>query len=317
MSYGKFVWRAILAAVIMARVLDQASAEEAPNIPEIGSIGPISRVHTDFQFTEGPAADSQGRLYFSDVAGNKIYRLDADRKLSIFLEPSSHANGLFFDHQGHLIVAQMDGRVVRVNIATKEVTPIVETFEGKRFNAPNDLAIDRDGGVYFTDPRFRAPDPWPQVKEAVYYVSPKGEIRRVISDVETPNGVLLSPDEKTLYVVPTLKKEILAYDVKSGGELGPSRVFASLNQPENGKGASPGGDGLTVDAHGNLYVTSALGLQVFNSEGKHLGTLKFPEQPSNATFGGPDLKTLFVTARKSLYAVDLGVAGHRTTAGQK
>lgn len=307
----------LLSITLFSEALPHAIAEDSPRIPELGVIGPVTRVHTGFQFTEGPASDKDGLLYFSDVAGNKILRLDSDQKLTVFLEPSFHANGLFFDPKGDLIVAQMDGRVARVNISTKEVTPLVETYGGKRFNAPNDLVVDHEGGIYFTDPRFRAPEPWPQGKEAVYYLAPEQKVQRLIDDIDAPNGILLSLDEKVLYVIPTLQKEILAYDVRRPGELRNRRVFASLKQSSDATNARPGGDGLTQDSKGNLYIATAIGVQIFDASGKYLGVLTFPEQPSNATFGGPQYKTLFVTARTSLYAVQLEVAGQPPFAAVK
>ncbi|HSG71276.1 MAG TPA: SMP-30/gluconolactonase/LRE family protein, partial [Planctomycetaceae bacterium] len=150
--------------------------------------------------------------------------------------------------------------------------------------------------------------PLPQKTTAFYYRSAEGKVTRLADDLKAPNGVILSPDEKTLYVIPSMQEEMWAYPVISPGELGPGKVFCKLKQAEGKSGG--GGDGLTIDTKGNLYITSGLGLQVFSPEGKHLGTIEFPEQPANVTFGGPDSKTLFVTARKSLYSVEMEATGH-------
>jgi gluconolactonase len=143
----------------------------------------------------------------------------------------------------------------------------------------------------------------------VYYADAGGKVTRLIDDLPNPNGVRLSPDEKTLYVFPSGQKKMMAYPVEAPGKVGAGRVFCELEQPK--PGGNGGGDGGAVDATGNVYITSALGLQVFDPAGKKLGTITFPEQPANATFGGKDRKTLFVTARKSVYTCPMAVAGPR------
>jgi gluconolactonase len=139
-------------------------------------------------------------------------------------------------------------------------------------------------------------------------VGGNGQAARLIDDLPNPNGVILSPDEKTLYVIPSGQAEMMAYPVLSPGKIGAGKVFCTLQQAEGKKGT--GGDGLTVDVKGNLYITSGLGLQVFSPTGSLLGIIKLPEQPANVTFGGRDNKTLYVTARTSLYTVPMAVAGH-------
>src|SRR6185437_6021033 len=174
--------------------------------------------------------------------------------------------------------------------------------------APNDLVIDRSGGVYFTDPHFRAPEVLPQGVTAVYYIAAGGKVSRLIDDLKAPNGVILSPDEMTLYVIPSMQEEMMAYPVEGPGKLGKGRVFCRTKQAEGKQGT--GGDGLTIDEKGNLYITTALGLQVFSPEGKALGIIEFPEVPANVTFGGKDRKTLYVTARTSLYTAPMEAQGH-------
>ncbi len=289
------------------------TAEEKSSIPGIGPVSTIKKVHGDFQFTEGPARDIEGNLYFTDVAGNKIYKMDKDGEISVFLEPSGHANGLMFESNDKLIACQMDGRLVSINSTTKKVTVLTDKYNGTRYNAPNDLVVDKTGGVYFTDPLFRAPQPLPQKKQAVYYRNSEGEVTLLLDNLKAPNGIILSPDEKTLYVIPSMQKDMWAYPVTSPGTLGEGRVFCELTQAE-GRDNS-GGDGVSVDSKGNLYITSELGIQVFNPEGKLLGIIKFPEQPANVTFGGPEMKTLYVTARTSLYSAEMEIKGHSFSRG--
>ena len=280
---------------------------ESP-ISGIGPAGEIKRVQTDFQFTEGPAQAPDGTLYFTDIPADRIYQRSTDGKISVFLEPAGHCNGLMVTADGTLYACSMDGRLISIDRKTKKVTALSDEYEGNRYNAPNDLVIDKQGGVYFTDPHFRAPMPLPQKTTAFYYRDTEGEVVRLADDLKAPNGVILSPDEKTLYVIPSMQEEMWSYPVISPGKLGPGRVFCKLKQAAGQSGR--GGDGLTVDTKGNLYITSGLGIQAFSPAGKHLGTIEFPEQPANATFGGPEGKTLFVTARKSLYSVEMEATGH-------
>jgi len=185
---------------------------------------------------------------------------------------------------------------------------LADEYNGKRFNAPNDLVIDRKGGIYFTDPEFGRKIKKPQGTFAVYYIRAPGKVVRVVESLPRPNGIILSPDEKTLYVVPSGSAQVMAYAVEAPGKLGKGRAFFELLQPEGRKGT--GGDGLTVDTKGNLYITSQLGVQVVSPAGKHLRTLAFPEKPANVTFGGKDRATLYVTARTSVYTLALKVRGH-------
>jgi len=280
----------------------------ADPIEGIGPIGKIEKVQGGFGFTEGPAVDKTGNLYFSDIPNEKIHKLE-NGKVSVFIEKSNHANGLMVDSKGRLLACEMDGQIVAHSPDGKTRTVLVDKNMGNRFNAPNDLVVANNGGIYFTDPAFRAPMPLPQGKTGVYYLSPEGKVSRLIDNLPNPNGVILSPDEKTLYVIPTGQADMMAYPVESNGKIGIGKVFCTLKQPE-GK-INTGGDGLTIDIKGNLYITSGLGIQVFSSVGKPLVTIAFPEQPANCTFGGKDMKTFYVTARTGLYKVELQIPGHR------
>ena len=300
--------------LLVAAPLTSALLTAAEPIAGLGPTGPVQKVFGGLQFTEGPAWDGQNTLYFSDIPANHIYAFHSDRPASdapaIFADASGHTNGLMFAGDGALYACSMDGALVAFDIGSGEQAVLAGRYRGERFNAPNDLVIDRTGGVYFTDPRFRAPSPLPQGIEAVYYRAADGKVTRIISDLDgkAPNGVILSPDEATLYIVCSMQAEVMAYPVQSPGQIGAGTAFATLNQPAGKSGN--GGDGLTVDAAGNLYITTGLGLQVVSPEGKVLGVIELPEQPANATFGGPDGKTLFATARTGLYAVPMEVRGH-------
>ncbi len=283
-------------------------AQDGP-IPGVGPTGPVKKQDGTYKFTEGPAPDANGNVYFSDIPNKTIHKIDPAGKVSVFRENSNSANGLMVNAKGEVVACEMEGAIVALSADGKERRVVAKEYDGKRFNAPNDLVLDRAGGAYFTDPGFRAPMPLPQGKTCVYYADAAGKVTRLVDDLPNPNGVRLSPDEKTLYVFPTGQKQMMAYPVEAPGKLGKGRVFCELEQAK--AGGNGGGDGGAVDSKGNVYITSATGLQVFDPAGKRLGTIRFPEQPSNATFGGKDLKTLYVTARTSVYACPMAVAGHR------
>ncbi len=290
-------------------LLATLTATAGDTIPGIGPTGPATKLLTGFKFVEGPTADAQGNVYFSDIPATTIYKVAVDGTKSVFTDNSHRSNGLMFNSKGELVACEMEGRVAAWNVNAKTRRIIADSYNGKEFNAPNDLVIDRQDGIYFTDPMFGRKEPLPQEKTCVYYVDPQGKVTRLIDDLPNPNGVILSPDEKTLYVIPSGQAEMMAYPVEAPGKIGKGRVFCTLKQKEGKTGG--GGDGLTIDTKGNLYITSALGLQVFDPAGKLLGIIDVPEQPANVDFGGPELRTLYVTARSSLYTIPTEARGHR------
>jgi gluconolactonase len=274
---------------------------EAPNQ---GHDSDVTKLCGGFRFTEGPTADADGNVFFSDLQASAIYKVDSKGTRTTFLENSNGCNGLAIDARGRLIACEgRGGRVIAIDVTTKTIDVVADKFNGQRFIAPNDLAIDKDGGVYFSDPAFRELDR-PQDKEAVYYVSPEGKVTRVIDDQPRPNGVGLSPDGKTLYVLLSGRSELRAYAVDAPGRLGPGRSLGDLQRP---------GDGLAVDAIGNLYVTQpALNrVQVLSPDGKTVRSIRVPESPSNCTLGGSEFQTLFITARTSIYTVEVEAKGER------
>lgn len=274
--------------------------------PKEVNLGSPELVRTGFQFTEGPAYDDAGGLYFSDIPAQRIYYLSKDGKLSVFREPTGSNNGLFL-RGGYLYGCEHLGVVRYKPGDAKSREVLAEEFNGARFNAPNDLVVDAEGGIYFTDPEYGAPMPWPQGVRGVYYIAPGGKVTRVVEDLPNPNGVILSPDEKTLYVAPSSQAEVMAYEVLAPGKLGPGRVFATLAQPEGQK--KSGSDGVTIDRRGNLYCTTGLGVEVFAPSGKSVALVRLPEVPANVTFGGADRRTLYATARTSVYRIATNQVG--------
>ncbi len=281
----------------------------ADPIPGIGPVGKVELVKDNFQFVEGPTRTPDGSLYFTDIPAETIYQLSPEGTVEVFLKPSKKANGLMYGGDGKLLACQMAGQLVRIDLKTKETEVLADKYQDKPFNACNDLVIDKQGGIYFTDPRYGAANPWPQGTEAFYYRAADGTVTRLGEDIAAPNGIILSPDETTLYVVPSMQRTVVAYAVKAPGKLGERKVLFELQQPPNNNNA--GGDGLTVDTQGNLYITTGLGLQVVSPAGKMLGIIEIPEHPANVTFGGPENKTLYITARTGLYRCEMEVTGHQ------
>jgi gluconolactonase len=277
----------------------------------IQPVGPVELVRDGFEFTEGPAYDPAGVLYFSDIPANKIYAMDDMGEFSVFTDESSHTNGIVYVTSGKyahkLVACQMDGRIALYHSSTGRADVLTDSYDGNRFNAPNDLVVDAHDGIYFTDPFFRAPQPLPQEIQAVYYRAGDGTVSRITGHIAAPNGIALSPDSKRLYVIPTQQAEMLVYEISGPGKIGEAKVFCTLRQPEGKSGT--GGDGMAVDVQGNLYITSNLGVQIFSADGQYRGLIETSEQPANVTFGGPELKTLYITARTGLYRAEMPIAG--------
>ncbi|GIW98912.1 MAG: gluconolactonase [Pirellulaceae bacterium] len=301
---GWCVWLCVLAVGAIGR-------GQTP-LKGLGEAGPVELIKDGFQFVEGPAKTPDGTVYFTDIPANIIYSLrptDNGWEVETFVNPSRHANGLMYGGNNRLLACQMDGRVAAYDLSTKSETVLAEGYQGKRFNACNDLVVDRFGGIYFTDPRFRAPDPWPQGVEAFYYLSADGEVTRLGDDLAAPNGIILSPDEGTLYVVPSMQAEVMAFPVEGPGKLGDGKVLVRLKQRSGS--SNGGGDGLSIDVKGNLYITTAIGIQVVSPDGAILGVIEVPQQPANCTFCGADDRTLVITARTGVYQCRMPVPGHQ------
>ncbi len=259
-----------------------------------------------YRFLEGPARDRAGNLFFTDIQTSRIHRLESGA-VSLFRDNSNSANGLMFDRNGRLIACEGGaGRITALDPATGGVLEVLASeYAGKRFNSPNDLVIDSRGGIYFTDPTW-APQK-PQDASGVYYRGPDGRITRLIADMSRPNGVQLSPDESVLYVDDSDSLQVRAYDRAADGTLSNGRTFAVLKTAAGIRSATA--NGMAVDREGRLYVTTETGVQMFKADGTFLAILAVPETPSNAAFGGVDMKTLFITARTRLYFIRLNVAG--------
>jgi len=258
----------------------------------------VEKLSGGFKFTEGPAVDAKGNVYFTDIPNNRIHVWSIDGKLATFREKSGAANGLFFDKQGNLLACEEGNRRVTSIAPDGQVRLLADKYDGKRLNSPNDLWIDPDGGVYFSDPRYGSKDGLEQDGFHVYYIAAdRKQITRVTNDLKMPNGVLGTRDGKLLYVADPGAGKTYAYPIEGPGKLGAKKQFA----PQ-------GSDGMTLDEQGNLYLTGK-GITVYSPEGKRLENIAVPEGPANCCFGGADRQTLFITARTSLYAVKMRVPG--------
>ena len=263
----------------------------------------LKKLAGGFKFTEGPAADAKGNVFFTDQPNNRIHKWSTDGKLSVFHDSPGRANGLYFDKKGNLIAcADLDNELWSIDMKGK-VTKLVKGYEGKKLNGPNDLWIRKNGGIYFTDPFYRRPywnrGPMEQDGKHVYYLKPDGKtLIRVTHDLVTPNGIIGTPDNRLLYVADLGDKKTYVYNINEDGTLSNKKLFCKM-----------GSDGMTIDNEGNIYLTGR-GVTVFNPAGEKIEHIDVPAGwTANVCFGGKDRHTLFITAQKSLFALQMRVKG--------
>jgi len=313
-------------------------AAEKPAAPAIGSIvrldpafdalvpkdAQIEKLAGGFTFIEGPLWRPSNALWFSDVVGNVVRQWTPDGKVTEILRPGGYdgnslpadgfngPNGMTADKDGAVLLCQHGNRrIVRIGKDMK-VTTLVDNFEGKKFNSPNDLVFQSDGSLYFTDPPYGLPkgddDPSKELKFNGVFRLANGKLQAIVKDLTRPNGIALSPDEKTLYVAVSdeAHKVWMRYDLAANGTVSNGKVFADVTaEKEDGLP-----DGMKLDSLGNIYGAGPGGVWVFSPDGKHLGTIKPPETPANCGWGD-DGKTLYITARTGLYRIKLAVAGQK------
>lgn len=303
MAFGMRVWL-VLCVCGLANAARGQEADERRSVVADGA--KLELLADGFEFTEGPAADADGNVYFTDQPNDAIHKWSVEGKLSTFLQPAGRSNGLYFDANG-LLWACADGRNELWTIRPDGSHVVQVTgFEGGLLNGPNDLWIHPAGQIYFTDPFYRRPY-WPQERgdtqqpsEAVYrYDVATKQVERVATGFKRPNGIVGSVERGLLYVADIGAGKTYRYRIGEGGSLEDRTLFCES-----------GSDGMTMDDEGNVYLTGGQGVTVFSPAGKRLELIAVPEGWSaNVTFGGSDRRTLFITAKDSLYAIRMRVAG--------
>lgn len=285
----------------------------------------VEKVAGGFGFVEGPVWTRDGALLFSDIPANTIMRLVPGQDATVFLKPAGYtgteprtpgshfgSNGLTFDRQGRLLVAEHgDRRISRLDANGTRIV-IADKWDGKRLNSPNDLVVRSDGAIYFTDPPYGLPqqakDPGKEIPFSGIYRLADGKVQLLAQDLAFPNGLGFSPDEKMLHVANSEqgRRVWMRYEVKADGTLGGGTVFYDANA-EPGRGIP---DGLKIDTAGNLFGTGPGGVMIISPAGKLLGRIEVPEQPANVAWGD-DGRTLYITARTSVYRVKVVSGGQR------
>jgi len=287
-----------------------------PSIPGVSAGGVIiEEIKGGFNGTEGPIGYPDGSLLFTETQANRIIRIAPDKTVSTFLEESNGANGLALKANGEIIAVQTKDTQVGIVYPADKKKTLAANFEGTAFQRPNDLVLDQNGGIYFTDSGTRPtkdnPNP-PPSHPGLFYISPTGELKRLANDIERPNGIQLSKDEKILYVANTLGEHVLTYDIGADGSIVNRRNFAKLEGwKQDEQGWSSGADGLAIDDNDRLYVASNAGVEVFSDKGEALGVIVLPKKPQNIAFSGPDKKTLYVVGRGSAYKIPLLAQGFK------
>lgn len=267
----------------------------APDIAGVVAGGTKVQVIKDgFQGTEGPITLPDGSLIFTETNANRITRIDKDDGVSTFLENTNGSNGLAFDAKGRLISVQTTPGQTRIGVVYPKGSEAVlaDNYDGKPFGRPNDLVVDRRGGVY--------------------YIPPGGKAVKIADGIERPNGIMLSRDEKTLYVNNSSGEYLLAFDVRADGTVGNRRNFARYEGvTKTASGIASGADGLALDTEGRLYAATSAGVLVFDAAGKHLGTIPFSRAPQNLAFAGPEKNVLYVVGRGAAFKVQMLAVGFK------
>jgi gluconolactonase len=265
----------------------------------------LKLLSSEYKFTEGPAVDAEGNIFFTDQPNDRILRWSIAGKIETWLQPCGRSNGLFFDRQGNLIACADNKNELWQIKSDKTHDVLAGGFEGKLFNGPNDVWIARDGSLYFTDPFYKRPywernDEKPQLPQRVYRLtSDYKKLSVVADDFRQPNGIVGDPEKKLLYVADIGAGKTYRFKLSDNGELTDKKLFCEM-----------GSDGMTTDSQGNVYLTGKAGVTVFNSSGEQIQVIAVPKGwTANVCFGGADRRTLFITASDSLYSMSMQVAG--------
>ncbi len=304
MSNRPFFSHLIPAIAGLSLLTASLSAQDFSTSTIIAPGAQLEKLSGEFSFTEGPATDAVGNIYFTDQPNDRIMIWTVDGKLETFMKPAGRSNGLCFDGEGQLIAcADEKNEMWSIDVKTKQATPLFSIYDGKLLNAPNDVWVHPDGALYFSDPFYKRDwwkrGPSEQSVQGVYRVA-KGTTTpvRVIDDLQQPNGIIGSADGKLLYVADIKASKTYRYDIAADGSLGAKTLFCEM-----------GSDGMTLDDQGNLYLTNQ-GVTVFDKSGAKIQHIKVPENwTANICFGGADKHLLFITASKGVYGLKMKVGG--------
>ncbi len=272
--------------------------------PVIADGAQLHRVSDQFKFTEGPATDKYGNVFFTDQPNDKIWKYDTEGNLSVFLSPSGHSNGMYFDNDGNLISCADENEQLWSIDPEKKVTVLVKDYKGKLLNGPNDVFVTSKGKIYFTDPYYQR-DYWtrksPDIEgQKVYYLKGKNDPVVVVDNMIKPNGIIGTPDGKYLYVADIQANKTYKFTIAEDGSLIDQTLFAEQ-----------GSDGMTIDTEGNIYLTGK-GVTVYNKEGKKIEHIDVPaDWTANITFAGEERNILFITASQNIYTLKMKVKGNR------
>jgi len=290
----------------------QGSAFGAGKTPDLIAPGAsLEKVQSGFSFTEGPAADTDGNIYFTDIPTEHIFIWNPENgAVTPYRDNTGRANGLMFDAKKRLVVCEMGNNRVTRDDMKGNITVLADNYAGEKLNMPNDLWIDSKGGIYFSD-FLLGPGASGAEGLQIYYIPPDGKpLMRVTDDLGAPNGLIGTPDGKTLYVSDNKVRTIWAYTPELDGSLSEKRKFCDQ-----------GTDGMALDENGNLYLTGEDGLYIYTATGDLIQKIEVPERPTNMSFGGKDRKTLFITtSQTSIYTLEMTVRGAPTPldlAGQR
>jgi gluconolactonase len=289
-------------AFILLSILNISAIKAQEKDKLIKKNAKVEMAATGFIFTEGPAVAPNGSVYFTDQPNDRIHIWNEKSVISLYLEGTGRSNGMYFNANGQLVTCADEKNQLAYFDENKKLITIHENYDGKHLNAPNDLWITPNGGIYFTDPYYHRKWWTEDHKEiqdtrGVYYLSTNKKITRVIDDFETPNGLIGTPDGKILYVADIQADKTWKYTIQPDGSLSNKTFFAPH-----------GSDGMTIDNKGNVYLTSGK-VWVYNPAGDLIKEIEFPEKPANICFGGKKRNILFVTARKSIYTLKMRVKG--------
>jgi gluconolactonase len=292
------LWFCVLAASLVTVNVSMAADT---NIIAPGA--KLEKLSGEFKFAEGATCDKEGNVFFTDQPNDRIMKWSVDGKLTEFLKPAGRANGMYFTHDGNLLACADEKTELWLISPDGKHTVLQHEFEGKALNGPNDVWERPDGGLYITDPFYKR-DWWnynkaPQGTQQVYYIGPFHKlIRRVTTDLVQPNGIVGTPDGKTLFVSDIGANKTYAYQIHPDGALAGKRLVCEK-----------GSDGMTIDTDGNLYLTGR-GVFVFDKDGKQIEHIDVPENwVGNLCFGGKDKQTLFIAASKGFYSIRLNTKG--------